>query len=56
MNFKKTLVETGIALLEKKLTAETWGNISSRDPESGKIYMTPSAMRYDIIKEDDIIV
>ena len=49
MEYKKELVKLGLTLLEKHLTAETWGNISLRDPETGKIYLTPSAMKYDEI-------
>ena len=56
MDHKKETVKLGMALLEKNLTAETWGNISLRDPETGKIYLTPSAMRYDEITEEDIVV
>lgn len=56
MNHKKEVVDLGIMLLERRLTAETWGNISLRDPETGKVYLTPSAMKYDEIKEDDIVV
>ena len=56
MEFKKELVKLGLTLLEKHLTAETWGNISLRDPETGKIYLTPSAMKYDEITEEDIVV
>ncbi|MDR2097074.1 MAG: class II aldolase/adducin family protein, partial [Spirochaetaceae bacterium] len=37
------------------LTVETWGNISARDKDTGLVYLTPSAMSYDIINEDDII-
>lgn len=56
MNYKKLLVESGKKMLHSGLTVETWGNISIRDTETGKIYLTPSAMHYDLITEDDIIV
>lgn len=56
MEYKKETVKLGLALLEKRLTAETWGNISLRDPETGKVYLTPSAMKYDEITEEDIVV
>ena len=32
MEFRETLVRAGKRLLEKKLTVETWGNLSLRDP------------------------
>ncbi len=38
------------------LTVETWGNISFRDKETGLVYLTPSAMLYDTIVEDDVVV
>ena len=38
------------------LTVETWGNISARDPETGLVYLTPSAMQYDTITVDDVVV
>ena len=56
MNRKAELVAAGRKLLEKGLTVETWGNISLRDPDSGLIYLTPSAMAYDTITEEDVVV
>lgn len=56
MNYKKHIVESGLEMMKRKLTVETWGNISARDPETGLIYITPSGMDYDIITEDDIVV
>ncbi len=32
------------------------GNISIRDPETGLVYLTPSAMKYSTIVEDDVVV
>jgi len=54
--YKKLILDAGIRLLHSGLTVETWGNLSVRDPETGLVYLTPSAMRYDAICEDDIIV
>jgi L-fuculose-phosphate aldolase len=42
-------------MLNSGLTVETWGNISAIDRESGLVYLTPSAMSYDSICEDDIV-
>ena len=56
MNYKAELVTAGKQMLEKKLTVETWGNISLYDAESGLVYMTPSAMPYHTIVEDDVVV
>ena len=56
MNFKKLIVESGKRMAGSGLTVETWGNISARDPETQLVYLTPSAMLYDTITQDDVIV
>lgn len=56
MNFRTDLVEAGKRMLHSGLTVETWGNLSLRDPSSGLVYLTPSAMPYDTLTEDDIVV
>lgn len=56
MNYKALLVDSGKRMLHKGLTVETWGNISVRDPETGLIYLTPSAMPYDALTEEDVVV
>ena len=56
MNYKAELVAAGKEMLAKKLTVETWGNISLYDAETGLVYMTPSAMPYHTIVEDDVVV
>jgi len=54
--YRKLIVDAGLRMLRSDLTVETWGNISARDPRTNLVYLTPSAMRYDIIREDDIVV
>jgi L-fuculose-phosphate aldolase len=54
--YKKLILDAGLRMLRSGLTVETWGNISARDPQTGLIYLTPSAMHYDILCEDDIVV
>jgi len=56
MNYRAYLVESGKRMLHSGLTVETWGNLSIRDPESGLAYLTPSAMPYDTLTEEDIVV
>ncbi len=56
MNYKEYLIEAGKKMLHSGLTVETWGNISVRDPETGLIYLTPSGMPYESLREDDIVV
>ncbi len=56
MNYKKLIVDSGLKMLNSGYTVETWGNISFRDKETGKVYLTPSAMDYTTVCEDDIVV
>lgn len=56
MNYKKLIVESGKRMAGSGLTVETWGNISIRDAETQLVYLTPSAMLYDTITEDDVVV
>lgn len=56
MNFKVMLIEAGKLMLSKGFTAETWGNISLRDPQTGLFYITPSGMSYDSLLESDIVI
>lgn len=56
MNYRAFLVESGKRMLHSGLTVETWGNISIRDPETGLVYLTPSAMPYDTLTDEDIVV
>lgn len=56
MDYRLRLIEAGKQMLEKKLTVETWGNLSLRDPETGSIYLTPSAMAYHTIAPEDVAV
>ena len=56
MDYRADLVAAGKRMLQKGLTVETWGNLSLRDPGSGLVYLTPSAMPYDTITEEDVVV
>jgi len=56
MDYCKIIVENGLKMLGSGLTVETWGNISFRDSLTGLVYMTPSAMQYDSITEEDVVV
>jgi len=55
-SLKEVIVDTGLAMIEEGLTVGTWGNFSVRDPETGLIYITPSAMNYQDIDCEDIVV
>lgn len=56
MKYKSIIINSGLEIIKRALTVETWGNISVRDSESGLVYLTPSAMKYDEITEDDVVV
>ena len=56
MKYRELIVESGKTMVGKGLTVETYGNISCRDPETGHIYLTPSAMVYDKITPEDVVV
>lgn len=56
MNYRKLIVESGLRMSGSGLTVETWGNISARDPETGLVYLTPSAMKYDTLQPEDVVV
>ena len=53
---KKEIVDAGMNMLDQGLTVGTWGNLSTRDPETGLIYIKPSGMPYPDIKEEDVVV
>jgi L-fuculose-phosphate aldolase len=56
LNFREIVVQAGIRMLHSGLTVETWGNISVRDARTGLVYLTPSAMPYDQLTPDDIVI
>lgn len=56
MNIRSAIVGAGRRMLESGLTLATWGNIGARDPETCLVYLTPSAMPYNDLTEDDIVV
>ncbi len=56
MNCKEKLLWAGREMFQRGLTVETFGNLSIRDAETGFVYLTPSAMAYHTITEDDVVV
>jgi L-fuculose-phosphate aldolase len=54
--FREAVLSAGRQMQDRDLTVETWGNISVRDPASGRIYLTPSGMDYSTLKPEDICV
>lgn len=56
MNYRELIVKSGLKMLGSGMTVATWGNISCRDSQENLVYMSPSAMSYDEITTDDIVV
>ena len=56
VTLSKIVIDTARAMAGKSLTVATWGNISVRDPETGRIYVTPSGYDYKKAKVDDVVV
>lgn len=55
-SYEKIVIDAALDMSRQSLTVSTWGNISVRDPKTGKIYLTPSGMNYKKCTEDDIVV
>ncbi|MGE4588512.1 MAG: class II aldolase/adducin family protein [Acidaminococcaceae bacterium] len=52
---RRSIIQTGLKLLERKLITGSWGNISLKiDKDCYAI--TPSGRSYDFLMEDDIII
>lgn len=51
---KESVIECGIKYKKSGLVVGTWGNISLRDND--KVYITPTAMDYDSLTTNDIVV
>lgn len=52
---RKLIIETGIALAERKLILGSWGNISMKI-EKDCFAITPSGRSYDQLTPDDIVI
>ena len=51
---RKLVIEAGLRLLENKLIARTWGNISARISKD-EFIITPSGKAYDRLTPDDLV-
>ena len=51
---RKIVIEAGLKLVEKKLIARTWGNISARI-SSDEFIITPSGRAYDSLSPSDLV-
>ena len=54
MDKRREIIDTGIGLLEEKLVARTWGNISARI-DADNYLITPSGLDYTSMREEDIV-
>lgn len=52
---KALIIKAGLELVEKKLIARTWGNISARLSDE-EFLITPSGVPYDQINENNLVV
>ncbi len=50
------VVRTGLAMLDRRLVAGTWGNVSLRVPGAGQVAVTPSGRDYRSLRTADIVV
>ena len=48
------VIKAGFVLIEKKLIARTWGNISARISEN-EFIITPSGKAYETLSPDDLV-
>jgi len=51
---RELVLKAGLELIEKKLIARTWGNISARISDS-EFIITPSGRAYEGLTEDDLV-
>ena len=51
---RELVIEAGLRLVEEKLIARTWGNISARVSEE-EFIITPSGMAYETLKPEDLV-
>lgn len=51
---RREIIDTGVELLNEKLVARTWGNISARI-DTDNYLITPSGLDYTTMKEEDIV-
>ncbi|MFA5881661.1 MAG: class II aldolase/adducin family protein [Eubacteriales bacterium] len=52
---KKSIITVCRQLVHLGLTLGTWGNVSVLCDEPGKVLITPSGMKYDVLCPDDIV-
>jgi len=51
---RKLVIKAGLELVNKKLIARTWGNISARVSDN-EFVITPSGKPYETLKESDLV-
>ena len=53
---KKQVCYANLMLKQSNLITLTWGNVSSKDEESGLIIIKPSGISYDTMKPEDMVI
>jgi len=55
-DLKKAVFDANIELVRRHLVADTWGNVSGIDRQSGCVVIKPSGVAYETMKADDMVV
>ena len=53
---KERVCRANLDLVRHRLVKFTWGNVSERDPESGRIVIKPSGVAYENLTPEDMVV
>jgi len=55
-DLKREVFRANRDLVSHGLVVLTWGNASAIDRRTGRVYIKPSGIDYEVLKEDDIVV
>lgn len=53
---KEEVLQANCSLVTHQLVLFTWGNVSARDPETGRIVIKPSGVQYKDLRRQDMVV
>ena len=56
MGLRRQVLDVSVQVYRTQMARGTSGNVSARDPESGMIAITPSAIPYERLQEEDIVI
>ncbi len=55
LGLQEEIIYVARRMSELGLVANMSGNVSARDEKTGRIFITPSALRYDVMTPDDLV-